>query len=70
MIPDAIDLVMSAMVVTAVGAAVNAHRPVAVVDHPLLVAVTTPRVRMTAASASANSMTVAVPVALMTATEK
>jgi hypothetical protein len=63
---------MSAMVVTAVEAAVNAHRPVAVVDHPRLVAVTTPRARMTAASASAsaNTMTAAVPVALMTATEK
>lgn len=58
------------MVVTAVEAAVNAHRPVVVVDHPLLVAVTTPRVRTTAASASANTMTAAVPVALMTATEK
>ena len=61
---------MSAMVVTAVEVAVNAHRPVEVVDHPLLVAVTTPRVRMTAASASASTMTAAVPVALMTATEK
>ena len=61
---------MSAMVVTAVEAAVNAHHPVAVVDHPLLVAVTTPHARMTAASASANTMIAAVPVALMTATEK
>jgi hypothetical protein len=69
-IQDAIGLVMSVMVVTAVEAAVNAHHPVAVVDHPLLVAVTTPRARMTAASETANTMTVAVPVALTTATEK
>jgi hypothetical protein len=71
-IQDAIDLVMSVMVVTAAEAAVNVrhHHPVAVVDHPLLVAVTTPRARMTAASVIANTMTAAVPVALMTATEK
>ena len=61
---------MNAMVVTAVEVAVNAHHPVVVVDHPLLVAVTTPRARMTAASETANTMTVAVPVALTTATEK
>jgi hypothetical protein len=54
-----IDLVTTVMVVTAVVAAVNAHHPAAVVDHPLLVAVSTLHARMTAATVSVTSTTAA-----------
>jgi hypothetical protein len=63
-----IDLVMTGMVVTAVVAAVNAPHPAAVVDRPLLVAVSTLHARMTAATVTVTTMTAADLEVLMIAT--